>query len=141
MIKSLIIQSMERKKMDKYREEVAGEGWFSIPGYNKSSSTCKLNRTILVCMVVEKSLTKNFSLQSTEGKKIEQIQDRICRRRLVLNPTIQQVVINLHTKYYYSSLHGCGEIFDETFYQKGDGLKNRKGWKDERTDRRTDGQM
>ena len=40
-----------------------------------------------------------------EGKKIGQIKGQISRRRLVLNPTIQQVVINLHTKYEHSSLH------------------------------------
>ena len=51
-----------------------------------------------------------------EGKKIGQIQGRISRRRLVLNPTIQQVVINPYTKYDYSSLHDYGEIFDEKLH-------------------------
>ena len=46
-------------------------------------------------MAVEKSLTKNAILQSMEGKKIEQIQGMISRRRKVLNRTIQ-VVINRH---------------------------------------------
>ena len=32
---------------------------------------------------------------------------QISRRKLVPNPTIQQVIINLHTKYENSSLHGC----------------------------------
>ena len=51
---------------------------------------------------------------SKYGKKeIGQIQGRISRRRLVCNPTIQHVIINLYTKYYFSSLQGCGEIFDE----------------------------
>ena len=36
--------------------------------------------------------------QSMEGKKIGQIQERISRW-LVLYPMIQQIVINLHTKY------------------------------------------
>ena len=45
--------------------------------------------------------------QSMEGKKIGQIKGRISRRRLVLNPTILQVAINLHTKYEHSSLHDC----------------------------------
>ena len=45
------------------------------------------------------------------------------RIRLVLNPTIQQVVINLHTKYEHSSLHGCGEIFDEKFHYSKNGRK------------------
>ena len=34
-------------------------------------------------------------------------------RRLVRNPTIQYIIINLHTKYEYSSLHSFTEIFDE----------------------------
>ena len=65
-----------------------------------------------------------------EGKKIGQIEYRICRRRLVLIPTIQQVVINMNTKYKYSSLHCGGEIFDEKFYQTGtDGRDERnEGW-------------
>ena len=44
------------------------------------------------------------------------MQERICQKRLVLNPTTQQVVINLHTKYKHSSLHGSGEIFDKKFH-------------------------
>ena len=55
-------------------------------------------------------LTKNFIIQSMERKKIGQIQGRISRRRLVCNPTIQHVIINLYTKYDCSSLQGCGEI-------------------------------
>ena len=64
--------------------------------------------SILACMVVEKPLTKNFIPQSMEGKKIGQIQGRIRAEGW-----LQQVVINLHTKYEHSSLHGCGEITDE----------------------------
>ena len=39
-------------------------------------------------------------------------------RRLVHNPTIQYININLHTKYdyQYSSLHSFSEIFDENFH-------------------------
>ena len=59
---------------------------------------------------------KNVILQSMDGKKIRQIRGRISRRRLVPNPTIQQVIINLHTKYENSSLHGCYEIFAEIFH-------------------------
>ena len=36
-------------------------------------------------------------------------------RRLVCNPTIQYIIINLHTKYDNSSLHSFTEIFDEKF--------------------------
>ena len=66
--------------MDKYRKEYAGEKWFSIPPYNKSSSTCIPNMRILACMVVEKSLMKYFIPQNMKGKKIGQIQGRISRR-------------------------------------------------------------
>ena len=45
------------------------------------------------------------------------------QRRLVLNPTIQHIVINLHTKWDYSSLHGSGEIFDEKFQYSKYGKK------------------
>ena len=65
-----------------------------------------------------------------EGKKIGQIQGRI-RRRLVLVPIIQQVVINLHTKYEHSSLHGCGKIFDEKNSPKrGKTEGTTEGWTD-----------
>ena len=69
--------------------------------------------TTVACRVSQKSLTKNFIIQGMERKKIGQIQGRISRRRLVCNPTIQHVIINLYTKYDSSSLQGCGEIFDE----------------------------
>ena len=72
----------------------------------------------LASTVSQKSLTKNFIIQSMERKKIGQIQGRICRRRLVCNPTIQYIIINLHTKYEYSSLHSFTEIFDEKFHSK-----------------------
>ena len=88
---------------------------------------------ILACKVMEKSLTKNFILRSTERKKIGQIRGRISRRRLVLNPRIQQVITNLHSKYDHSSLHGCGEIFDEKFHKKGTGRRTEEQ-KDGRTD-------
>ena len=37
---------------------------------------------------------------------------------MVLYITIQQIVINLYTKYVHSSLHGCWEIFDKNLYFK-----------------------
>ena len=83
--------------------------------------------TTLACTVSQKSLTKNFIIQSIERKKIGQIQGRISRSRLVCNPTIQHVVINLYTTYDFSSLQDCGEIFDETF-------EGTEGRKDGRTD-------
>ena len=60
-------------------------------------------------------MTKNFIIQSMERKKIGQMQGKISRRRLVRNPTIHHVIINLLTKYDYSSLHSFTEIFDENF--------------------------
>ena len=73
-----------------------------------------------------------------ERKKVGQIQGSISRRKLVCNPTIQHVITNLYTKYDFSSLQGCGEIFDEKVlrnYGRTDGRK------DGRKDGRNDGQM
>ena len=58
-----------------------------------------------------------------ERKKIGQMQGRISRRRLDSNPTIQHIIINLLTKYDYSSLHSFTEIFDEKFYHSKYGKK------------------
>ena len=77
---------------------IRGGGWFSIPRHNTSLSTCIPNMTTLACTVSQKSLTKNFIIQSMERKKIGQIQGRISRRRLVRNPTIQYIIVNLLTK-------------------------------------------
>ena len=77
----------------------------------------------LAYTVSEKSLTKNFIIQSMERKKIGQIQGGISRRRLVRNPTIQYIIINPHTKYEYSSLHTFAEIFDEKFHHSKYGKK------------------
>ena len=56
--------------------------------------------------VVDISLTKNI-----DRKKKEQIQGRTNRRRLILNPTIQLVIVNMYTKYEVSILNGFGDIF------------------------------
>ena len=88
--------------------------------------------TTLACTVSQKSLTKNFIIQSMKRKKIGQIQGRISRRRLVCNPTIQHVIINLYTKYDSSIWQGCGEIFDEKVLRKD-------GRTEGRTEGRTDG--
>ena len=66
---------------------------------------------------------KNFSIQNMERKKIGQIQGRISRRRLVYNHSIQHVVINLYTKYDFSSLQGCGEKVLRN-YGRTDGRKD-----------------
>ena len=81
----------------------------------------------LAYTVSQKYLTKNFIIESMERKKIGQIQGRISRRRLVCNPTIQHVIINLYTKYDSSSLQDCGEIFDEKVLRnyRTDGMTDR----------------
>ena len=76
-----------------------------------------------MCIVVEKTLMKNVILQRMEGKKIGQIQGRISRRGLVLNPRIKQCIINMQTKDEHSSMHGCGEIFDEKSHSSKYGKK------------------
>ena len=115
LTKNFTIQSMERKKIGQIQGRIRGEVWFAIPRYNTSLSTCSPNITTLACTFSQKSLTKSFIIQSMERKKIGQTQGRIRRRRLVHNPTIQYIIINLLTKYNYSSLHSFTEIFDENF--------------------------
>ena len=44
-----------------------------------------------------------------------QMLGRISMKRLVRNPTIQYIIINLHTKYDYYTLHGFTEIFNKNF--------------------------
>ena len=47
-------------------------------------------------------------------------------RRLVPKPTIQYIIINLHTKYDYPSLHSFTEIFDENFHHSKYGKKENR---------------
>ena len=75
---------------------------------------------------MEISLTKNL-----QRKKKEQTKGRINRRKPICNPTIQLVVVNLHTKYEVSILNGCGDTFEEKV------LRN-YGRRDGRTDGTTD---
>ena len=112
LTKNFIIQSMERKKIRQIQGRIRGEGWFAIPRYNTSLSTCISNMTTLACTVSQQSLTKNFIIRSMERKKIGEIQERISWRRLVRNP-----------KYDYSSLHNFTEIFDEKFHHSKYGKK------------------
>ena len=112
---NFIIQSMERKKIRQIQGRISRRRLICNPTYNTSLSTCIPNMNTLASTVLQKSLKKNFIIQSMERKKIGQIQERIGRRRLVRNPTIQYIIINLHTKYDYSSLHSFTEIFDEKF--------------------------
>ena len=48
-----------------------------------------------------------------ERKKKEQIQGKTSRRRLILNLTIQLVIVNLYIKYEVSILNSFRDIFDE----------------------------
>ena len=63
--------------------------------------------SILACMVFEKSLTNNSLFKVWKEQKLDKYKIKINKRRLVFNPTIQQDVINLHTKYEHSFLKGC----------------------------------
>ena len=56
------------------------------------------------------------------------LSEGINRRMPICNPTIQLVVVDLYTKYEFSFLHGCRDIFDEKV------LRNYR-----RTDGRTEG--
>ena len=88
---------------------------FQSGDINTSLSSCIQNMTTPACTVSLKSL-RNFNIESMERKKIGQIQGIINMRRLVRSPTIQYIIINLHTKYGYSSLHGFKENFDEKIH-------------------------
>ena len=69
-------------------------------------------------MVLEIFLTKNYNTECMQKKKSEHIQERTNRRRLVLNPTIQLVIVNLYTKYELFVLYSCGDIFDEIYRER-----------------------
>ena len=70
---------------------------------------------------MEISLTKNL-----ERKKKEQIKEKTNRRKPIINPTIQLVVVNLYTQYKVSIFNGCGDIFDEKFGKKEKRTNTRK---------------
>ena len=67
--------------------------------------------TILACMASGEIFDETFHGWKENWTK----QEELSRKRLVLNPTIQQLVINLHIKYEQSSSHCCFEIIDEHF--------------------------
>ena len=93
-MKNYSLTAWRERKDNKYKEEQIGQSWLSIPRYILSLLFCILNMNFLSYTVVEISLTKNV-----ESKKNGQIYERINRRMLVLNPTIQLVVVYLYTKY------------------------------------------
>ena len=88
LTKTFIIQSINERKNGQIQGRTRVEGWFAIQRYNTSLSTCLPNMTTLASTVSQKSLTKNFIIQSMARKKIGQIQGRISMRRLVCNPSI-----------------------------------------------------
>ena len=114
---------MERKKIGQILGRISRRRLIHNPRTNISLSTCIPNMTTLACTVSQKSLRKIFIIQSMERKKIGQIQGRISRRRLVRNPTIQYIIINLLTKYDYSCFYSFTEIFDEKFHHSKYGKK------------------
>ena len=78
-----------------------------------------MNGTTDRCKTVYPQLFQSGDIKihySKYGKKIRQIQGRISMKRLVHDPSIQYIIINLLTKYDYSSLHGFTAIFDEKFH-------------------------
>ena len=74
--------------------------------------------------VVETSLTK----KSGEKEKKRTNTGKNNRRRPILNPTIELVIVNMYTKYEFSILNCFGDITDEKMLQNHG-----------RMDRRTDG--
>ena len=61
-------------------------------------------------------------------KKIGQIHRRKKMRRLIHSPMIQYIIINMHTKYDYSSLYSFTDIFDTKFLYSKNGNKSNKYW-------------
>ena len=52
-------------------------------------------------------------MKNMERKKKEQIQERLNRRRLILNLSVQLAIVNQYTKYEVSTLNTFRDIFDE----------------------------
>ena len=76
---------------------------------------------------VSNSCEDIFDEKYRDKEKKEQIQGRANRRRLILNPTIQLVTVNLYTKYEVSILNTFEHIFDEKVlrnYGSTDGRKD-----------------
>ena len=69
-------------------------------------------------MVVEKSLTQNFIILRMERRRLDDILGRINKRMLVLSPTIQQVIINLHPKYDHLACMVVEQSLTKNHYSK-----------------------
>ena len=121
---NFIIQRMERKKIGQTQGRISRRLVCNPTiQYIIINLHTKYDYSSLHSFTEILTLTKNFIIQSMERKKIGQIQGRISRRRLVGNPTIQYIIINLLTKYDYSSLHSSTEIFDQKFHHSKYGKK------------------
>ena len=116
LTKNFIIHSMERKKIGQIQGRISRKRLVHNPRIQYIIIKLHTKYDYSTCKVSQKSLMKNFIIQSMERKKMGQIQGRIGRRMLVRNPTIQYIIINLLTNYDYSSLHSFSEIFDEKFH-------------------------
>ena len=92
--KITVLIAWREGKDNKYKEEQTGQSRLSIPRYNLSLLFFISNMNFLSYIVAEISLAKNV-----ERKKKGHIQGRINRRITVLNLWMQQVIVNLNTKY------------------------------------------
>ena len=67
---------------------------------------------MLKCIQNLKTLSLIEAVKSVERKKNGQIKGMICRRRMILSYTIQQVIPNICTKIQNPRFSSSGEIFD-----------------------------
>ena len=87
-------------------EEYIEKSWFSIGRCNKSMSIYRnLSQTITV-------------VNALKGQKVKNIRIRTNKRKPVLYPTIQFVVVILYTKYELSILYSCGDILTKDVERK-----------------------
>ena len=63
-------------------------------------------------------------MKNVERKTKEQIQERINRRKPVLDPTIQFAFVNPYTTYQFRVSYGCGDSVDEKCRKKDKGNKS-----------------
>ena len=103
---------MERKKIGQIQGRIRGEGWFAIPRFNTTLSILLTKYDYSNLHSFTEIFDEKFR-HSKCGKKLNWTNTGTNKQELVRNPTIQIVIINLYTKYDFSILQGCGEIFDE----------------------------
>ena len=95
-------KNLERQKKE-YREEQIGKCLFAISQYNLSL------RTLIPNLKFLSDCGDIFDEKSGEKEKRTNV-GKNKRRRPILNPTMQLVVVNLYTKFEVSILNGCGDI-------------------------------